>query len=270
MATTDKEIAKRFLDESVRQSSQPELAEAISEVNVHCREAQNALRAAIQSSKEAIYTGSVINRMLKLSTGKALSGNWSSPAQDCLRSAVLFAGAGLDRALKRLVEEAIPALVDSEQVVEDKFQQFAEKTIMDSSTATVSPKELVKLLLGRGDSPRDVVLGRWMIDLTSGSAQSVPRVDEIASALGVTNSELRARIKPESAKSKDLKAAFDARNEIAHELDVTKPEEEVRKRLESIRKVRTVASVEEHVFVLLSVGQELVNDVARRMAAAAA
>lgn len=268
--TTDQDTAKRFLQESERAASMPALPEADPAVSIHCREAQNALRAAIESSRDAIYTGGVINRMLKLRDGKALNGRWSSPAQDCLRAAVLFAGAGLDRAVKRLVDEAVPVLVTSDETVEAKFQQFATLAITDASTDAVSPKELVKLLLGAGESPRDVVLRRWMIDLTSGSAQSVDRVDNIASSLGVTSKALRAKVKPNASSSAALKAAFDARNQISHELDVTKPEEEVRKALESIRASRTVGSVEKHVYELLSVAQELINDVAVRIAAAKA
>lgn len=255
--------ASQILTDSVRGNSLA-LPAAAAETAVYCREAQNALRAAIQSSEDAIFAGSVLNRISKLSDGKNLKGGWTAPAQDALRSAILFAGAGLDRALKRLVEETLPVLIDDPEV-RKKFEVFAQNTITDSSDS-VSPKELVRLLLGAGQSPRDVVLNRWMNSLAASSAQSVERVEEIASALGVVDRSLRSRIKPGSSGAEPLRLAFEARNQIAHELDVTKPAEDVRKPLERIRSPRSVGSVEKNVAEMLTVTQEVINDVARRVA----
>jgi hypothetical protein len=90
-------------------------------------------------------------------------------------------------------------------------------------------------------------------------------VHELASALGVTAGTIRKRTKPGSEASRPLREAFEARNKIAHELDVTKPLEEVRKPLENIREARTVAKSEAHVQVLLTITQEIINDVALRL-----
>src|SRR5450759_1104008 len=51
------------------------------------------------SAGSALWMGAVVNRMLKISDGKEVRGIWATPAQDNLRAAVLFAGAGLDRAM---------------------------------------------------------------------------------------------------------------------------------------------------------------------------
>ena len=72
---------------------------------------------------------------------------------------------------------------------------------------------------------------------------------------------------PTPAKSSKLEEAFSARNEIAHELDVTDPEAETRKRLERIRRPRSVTSVRAYVVEMLDVTQLIINDVASRLEA---
>jgi hypothetical protein len=64
---------------------------------------------------------------------------WTAQAQDSLRSAILFAGAGLDRALKLLVESSLRTLVQIDSDVLNKFEAFSEQLISDDA-GTVSPR----------------------------------------------------------------------------------------------------------------------------------
>ncbi|MCS6563253.1 MULTISPECIES: hypothetical protein [Curtobacterium] len=269
MAVGDEAIAARFIQESLR-STTVSIPDPDPGVESHAREAQNAIRAAFASSKDAIAAGSLLNRLSKVSQGKSTNGNWTEQAQDSLRAAILFAGAGLDRALKSLVTSATGPLLSKDQNVKDKFEFFAAESITDQQTHSVNPREFVRLFLNTGKAPQDVLQARWVHNLTSGSAQSAERVEELASALGVVESDLRKRIKPGINSRTALQSAFDARNQIAHELDVTKPLEELRRPLERIRARRAVADTEEKVGEMLSVAQLLVNDVAARLAAPSA
>ncbi|MFC7625409.1 hypothetical protein [Microlunatus sp. GCM10028923] len=230
----------------------------------HARESQNALRAAVESTDSAIWLGSIVNRLLKVAEGKAVRGRWSMPAQDNLRAAVLFAGAGLDRALKRLVEESLGRLVAVDDMTVAKLETFATQSITDRSTGAVNPAQVVALFLSAGETPREVLTSRWIRSLTDGSAQSSERVTEIASALGVTDPDLRKRIAPQAKKTL-LEQAFLTRNEIAHELDVTKPQAEVRQPLERIRRARSITDVQTYCQELLDVTQMIINDVSRRL-----
>jgi hypothetical protein len=233
-------------------------------VDVHCREAQNAIRAAIASSTDAIAAGSILNRLSKLSEGKELRGNWTAQAQDSLRAAVLFAGAGIDRALKSLVETSIERLIASDTTVQKKFEGFAAEDITDKDTRSVDPQMFVNLLLA-GGNPADVLRSRWIRKLTESSAQSAERVEELCTALGVTEDSIRRRTKPSAKGRSTLQQAFDARNQIAHELDVTKPLTDTRQPLEDIRERRAVTKTETLVQEVLSLGQDIVNDVAQRL-----
>lgn len=229
-------------------------------------EVQVAVQAARASSVAAISMAYSMNTLRKIAEGKAVSGKFTAEAQDCLRSALLFSGAGLDTALKRLAAEAIPILVVADRDVAHRLEEFAEHEISDPSGGA-SPKELIRLLLGAGETPRDVMVRRWIDRLERESAQSAARVTEIASALGVTDATLRKRIAQTKNRSTTLEKAFAARNEIAHELDVTKPEEAARKRLESIRRYRNVDAIIAMCREILDVTQDIVNDVVERVAA---
>ena len=227
-------------------------------------EVQVAIGAARSSAESAIAMAFTMNSLRKTAEGKAVRGKFTSEAVDCLRSALLFCGAGLDTALKRLVAEALPLLVKSDQGVSKKLSDFAETQIGDVEGA-VRAKDLVRVLLGEGKNPREIMVGRWIYALESNSAQSADRVSEIVGALGVVDGDLRKRIGPTKTRSSLLEKAFSARNEIAHELDVTKPAEAARKRLENIRRYRNVDDITSLCGELLDVTQCIVNDVIRRM-----
>lgn len=258
-----KSAAAEFLEASAPESITAGIAASEADRSKHCREAQNALRSAIESADSALATGAVMNRIAKVSEGKRVQGGWATPAQDSLRASVLFAGAGLDRALKRLADDALPLLVQFDSEVNKKLSTFATDAITEGGS--VDPKQLVALLIGEGSSPRDTLVRSWSYVLSSSSAQSAERVSEFAGALGITDKDLRTRVNPTKHKSSKLEKAFVARNEIAHELDVTDPEAESRKRLERIRRARSVTSVRGFVTEMLDVTQQMVNDVAIRL-----
>lgn len=261
----NRQDASALLDQTRRTPSTPELPAAHQKVDDVCREAQNAIRAAITSCQDAVNAGSLLNRIQKVSAGTDTRGKWSSQAQDSLRAALLFAGAGFDRSLKLLVKTTLPKLLSvGDEQVKSEFEKFAAREITDQETKSVSPEKFVQLLLSEGSTPREIVVNQWINVLTEGSAQSVDRACEISSALGVTDPSIRKRF-PVNRKSQ-LKTAFVARNEIIHELDISDPEGDTRKRLERIRRERTLDEVEEGAYAMLNIAQLIVNDVVERVA----
>lgn len=255
-------MARRYVTDAL--SGVPlEVAAPAEVVSTKLPEVQNAIRAALDSTNSALGMSTLMNRFLKLADGKSQQGLWVPEAVDSLRAALLFASGGLDTSLKRLVRHALPELADTDPNVEKHFRKWAEQRVGDSATGAVQAKELVVILLGQGDSPRDVLMGRWVYELTDGSAQSVERVDELAQALGITDKGIRSRTASKDMST--LKSAFAARNEIAHELDVTDPEAEVRKRLEKIRRYRKASDIRAWCTELLDVTQQITNNVADRL-----
>ena len=227
-------------------------------------EVQNAIRAARESASSAIAVAQLINRLLKISEGKSTKGLWHPAAVDSLRSSLLFASAGLDTSLKRLVKHSLPQLASCDERVDIQFRKWAEGRVGDIDTGAVKAKELIQILLTAGVAPRDSLMSSWIYSLTSGSAQSAERVTELSQALGVIDVSLRKRAAPAKTRTK-LQEAFDARNEIAHELDVTDPEAGVRKPLEKIRRYRSEVKVSEWCREVLDVTQLITNDAAKRL-----
>lgn len=227
-------------------------------------EVQIAVNAASKSATSAISMAYTMNALRKAAGGKDARGRFTAEAQDCLRSALLFSGAGLDTALKRLVAHTLPILANNEPAVSKQFEDYSKRRIGNGSEG-VDPKELLQLLLSTAKSPRDVLLERWVYDLRSSSSQSAERVMELATACGVTDRALRKRFTPSKDKSLLIERAFSARNQIAHELDVTNPAEGARKALETVRQYRKAEDITAMCQEILDVTQDIINDVVGRL-----
>ncbi|TFF04190.1 hypothetical protein [Cellulosimicrobium funkei] len=91
------------------------------------------------------------------------------------------------------------------------------------------------------------------------------KVEEIAGALGVNDSKVRRRM---SSKIAELLRgrAFDARNEISHELHLTHPSGDRRAALERRKRVRKYDEVREMAQECLDVTQLIINDASIRLA----
>lgn len=226
-------------------------------------EVQNILRVARESVDGAVTVARLTHRVLRQKDGKDSRGAYAAVAQNSLRAALNFAGAGLDAGLKRLVEDALPRLIAFDEQTAEKLSSFAEKRIT-ATNGGVSATSLVELLIHHGSNPRDILLDKWSNDLRANSAQSVERVDEIAMALGVDSPEIRKRANP-TTKSLLLRTAFRERNKIAHELDVSKPRGESREAMERIETRRSADDISKWAWEMLDVAQLVVNDVAVRI-----
>jgi hypothetical protein len=126
--------------------------------------------------------------------------------QDLLRSMLIFAGAGLDSSLKLLIRAAMPLLFVKEPKIETKVAEYFSK---------IEPKSLAIYILKV--SPRDAMLEDLINDLTGSSLQSP---DELERVIGFLNLDRQKIIGPGKNDRQVIKAAFDTRNNIIHELDV--------------------------------------------------
>ncbi|WP_407318544.1 hypothetical protein UQW22_17910 [Isoptericola halotolerans] len=265
---TEASVARDLLYYSgARDSGFDRITEADDAAEVHLREVQNAIRAANESSDNALFLAGVMNRLLRKADGKSTAGRWTASAVDSVRSALLYASAGLDVSLKRLVRHALPMLPDIDSRVEVRFQKWAEVK-MQGTNGSIDAQALIRVLMTKGESPRDSLMTAWVADLTAGSAQSAQRVAEIAQALGVTDPSIMKRVQPGKSSRTVLEGAFEARNLIAHELDVIDPDAEVRKRLENIRQYRGHDEIAAWCVELLDLTQLIANNVAKRLDAA--
>lgn len=134
------------------------------------------------------------------------------PAQrdDLLRSMLVFACAGMDRACKALIEDAFPALARMDEMVEDFLAKFAAQHM--SQGPGISASAIAQLLLDPR-SPREALLGEFVKRLTGDSLQSVGQLFKVCAALRVADGYFKQH-------NGELREVFNARNAIVHEMDI--------------------------------------------------
>jgi hypothetical protein len=184
--------------------SQPDLVEVPSEPALKvCRKSYWILNAARQTASELLY-------LFDNPGGeKRGPGNPSNIDQDLLRSMLIFAGAGLDAAIKQVIKDAFKRLLRRDKSVQAKAIDHFSKHLAKGDTAF---KDLARWLFH--EQPRSAMASDLIEELTSGSLQSKEQLEKVIDYLKLDRKNVVV------AKDAEVKAAFDARNLIIHELDV--------------------------------------------------
>lgn len=177
-----------------------------------------SLRAAYELLVYGIDSVNSLADLHRRSTAAKGAGAPTHEVQDLLRAMLVMAGATLDATLKKVVNDALPQAVsrseDARKTAEDHINKQVLR-VLDSQGGS----RLATALLS--DSPREVLTGYIIDDLTGGSLQSYEEVRRVASYLGI------ADYKPPAG----LKEALHARNQIIHEMDMLPPDSKsIRKR----------------------------------------
>jgi hypothetical protein len=142
---------------------------------------------------------------------KGTRGRLPETEHDLFRAAVVFVGAGIDTVFKQALRSCVAMQIDQSTGARDKYIEFVSRYIQNGPS--VDPQRLA-MLLTAGSS--DFVLKDAYIEqLTGSSLQSVNQVTSALSALGLNDHTKLYK------DSKALQPLFKARNEIAHELDMT-------------------------------------------------
>ena len=207
--------------------------------------AQRFLASAYDSVEAVLANQAAIRGLRKLETGD-VRGRLPANEEDLLRAAIVFTGAGLDATLKQLIRDALPTLLETNAQAHDKFEKFAEERLGTSEVADT--KVIARYLTSA--NPRERLIEDYIYALTGSSLQSAEEVDKVAAALGIDDPQLRKRIG-------GLRQLFTARNEIAHELDLQRPE----RRGDRARRTRGIKATENLCHEGLEVGQLMINAV---------
>lgn len=214
---------------------------------VICAQTETAQRflASAFDSVAAMFDNMESLRQMRKSLGRNIQGRLPGNEEDLLRAAILFSGAGMDSALKRLIVDALPDLLDVTPVAHEKLELFLVSRMKADSAAS----SLARYLLA--PSSRSKVIGDYIWALTGESLQSVEQVAKAAGALGLNDRDLRQEIA-------GLRALFTARNKISHELDLQRTQ----KQGDRSRVSRKVSDTKVLAHSGLNVVQKIVNGVA--------
>jgi hypothetical protein len=213
--------------------------------------AQRFLISAHEAADEIWATLEVLRQGRK-AEGSDIRGRLVMNEEDQLRAAIVFTGAGLDSTLKRLIQDALPALLAFNEQAQRKFEEFAAARV--SAAETVDPKAIARYLTV--SDPRSRLIDDYVFKLTGSSLQSEQQVDTVASALGIADKSVRKAIP-------DLKPLFIARNEISHELDLQRLE----KPGDRTRRSRPMSGTKKICDAGFGTGQGVVNAVNAILAA---
>jgi hypothetical protein len=153
---------------------------------------------------------SFLNLFEKERKGRGARGAPTDEEHDLLRAMLLFALSGLDSMIKQLVLDALPAIIDLDPGANELFKTFLERRLRRSADG-VDCRFLASAVAD--PSPRLALVKELVIDLRSASLQSKDQLLKVAAHFNIASRDLTDD--PEK-----LQRIFDARNQIAHEMDI--------------------------------------------------
>jgi hypothetical protein len=139
-------------------------------------------------------------------------GRLTDAEHDLFRAAVVFAGAGVDAVLKEALRSCVPIQIEASPQAREKYIDFVVRHIQDGQS--LDARRLAHLLTE--GSPGDALRSAYVDSLTGSSLQSQEQVLITLAALGLHDE--RDLFKD----AKALNALFRTRNQIAHEMDLTR------------------------------------------------
>lgn len=141
--------------------------------------------------------------------------------QDLLRAMILFSCSGMDATVKQLVRDSIESVIERDDGAQGQFSKFIERRLKrgvndegersGSSQAGMDYGLLANILAN--PQPRRVLVSALIDGLTADSMQSRDQILKVAGHFALTRDDVLA--------ADDVtKAAFQARNQLAHEMDI--------------------------------------------------
>ena len=156
-----------------------------------------------------------VNNLWSLYGAGTARGKGGAPThehQDLLRAMVVMAGAALDATAKRVIADSLYPLVERNEGSRTEAQKHVKRSVL-GELEKGSTDRLAEALLA--DSPRRRIVEFIIADLTGGSLQSVEQLRKATALLGLGSEFAKGN-------AKELKDAFEARNQIVHEMDALK------------------------------------------------
>jgi hypothetical protein len=140
--------------------------------------------------------------------------------QDLLRAMLMFSCSGLDAVVKQLVQDTLGSVLKDDVGAQREFQKFVERRLKKGGTEEGQDRmggssldlRLVSELLVSFE-PRAELIRALTRSLTSDSLQSRDQLLKVAAHFALTREDIM--VSPDVTKE-----AFDARNQIVHEMDI--------------------------------------------------
>lgn len=177
---------------------------------------------------------------------RGASGPSTHEQQDLYRAMLVFACAGLDVFVKKLVKDKLPELLPVDQDVEKKFVEYAQKGMREEKILSTLALALVSPV------PRNVLMGEYIAGMTGDSLQSVEALCTISNASGLDTKKIFSKSRIDM-----LKESFVVRNQIIHEMDINTENNASGTTGYRTRRQRTAPAMEKHTRSVLDLAQEI-------------
>lgn len=169
--------------------------------------------------------------------------------QDLLRAMLIFACAGLDAFVKKLVKNKLPQLINVDQKAAEKFKEHVKRGVKKDETALLNIVAFALI----NNVPRDVFLEEYIKSLTKDSLQSVEELNKISDASGLETKNILS-----STKQNLLKNVFEVRNQIIHEMDINMGEGNSKKSTGyRTRRQRKAPEIENYTQIIIKLAEDL-------------
>lgn len=141
--------------------------------------------------------------------------------QDLLRAMILFSCSGMDATVKQLVRDSIEGVIENDIGAQGQFSKFIERRLKRGSVEEADRHVNGSVGMDYGllanilanPHPRKVLVSALIDSLTSDSMQSRDQILKVAGHFAITRDEILAD-------HNVTHAAFTARNQLAHEMDI--------------------------------------------------
>ncbi len=168
--------------------------------------------------------------------------------QDLYRAMLAFACAGLDVLLKQLVKTKLSGIISADKNAQEKFKEHVKRGINLKEPNKILNTVALALI---DQNPKEILLKEYIEDLTRDSLQAKDKVMTIISASGLGDKFLS------NEKLNAMKDAFEARNQIIHEMDINTLDNLSKTRGYRTRRQRTAPQVEKHTKTILDLAKNI-------------
>ena len=155
-------------------------------------------------SAEALFEAFATVRKARNAHGTA-----TDHEQDLLRAALIFAAAGLDSMVKQLVRDTLRLVLAKEKGAQAQFADFVHSRLRRADQIDL---RFLAEVLAAGDTPKHLK-DELTRELTASSLQSKDQLLRVAAYFAIPADEI-------TNDPNGLRAVFEARNQIAHEMDI--------------------------------------------------
>ena len=118
--------------------------------------------ASAYDSVNGVLTSFDAVRDVRRAKGGSIRGRLPQQEEDLLRSAITFACAGLDSTLKRVIRDALPALLERNTHAHERFEKFVGARIGPGDVA--DPRRIAQYLVQT--DPRGALIDAYIYEMT--------------------------------------------------------------------------------------------------------